>query len=1256
LGSDGAEPPGTREFLVGDGSEIEVNFNGPSVDGLLMHQIKPRSSRWSSVARLFAAILLPGVVLLDTARAEWPDVFDPFRILTLNLQMDSGDWSTVRNDSSLSVEVPAAMWADGESAISVRVRRKAGGALTSGGVTKVALKIDINDLVPGQTWRGLKKLSLENGAEISTLREGLMWNMFRLVSDGGVSGYPLGHASWVRVIVNGEYQGVYVNAEQRDKQFLENRGLYKEGATWLYKVDGNATLEAGITASNSPTYTHLCYTPFTAGPGSGGVECPQPNLESDLPQWVDMQALLSLAAVNAFCGNGDSLVTHDNKNSYAADFLPPTELKRLYFPWDLDTGLSSTTFNIYTGPRGVTEFQEQIIGHYWWRQVYRHVMQDMVNGPLSVASLTAFLDQLEPVLGPALDEDPNAQNDFSDVRSWVTARVANVRQQLGTVLSRPRIDWLACEVVPGAQAILSHTNASGTIYFTVDGTDPRAFGGSVAGSAYSAPLALTNTTHIRARVRDGTNWSALAEATFNAAGHASGLKMTEIMYHPRDLGTNKDGKEYEFIELKNTGALPINLSGYFFEGIDFEFAPGTVIAPGAFVVLVRNAVAFASRYPGVAYHGIYLAGLNKDGEKLRLKNSDGNNIISVEYNDGIPWPLAADGFGWSLVNANPNGNPDDPRNWRASAAVDGSPGAGDPAPPYVVGVVINEVLGHSDSPLEDAIELFNPTTNTVNISGWFLSDDIGDTNGQNATLLKKFQIPNGTTVGPGEFKVFYEADFNAATSPTRFGLSKTGEEVFLASADANGNLTGYIVGADFDAEDTGISFGRVSTSEGVEFVALAEHSFGVSNPANKTEFRTGTGGANSGPSIGPIVINEIMYNPTSNGTEFVELHNLTTSNVDLSGWLMEGTAYTFPPGTAIAAQGFLVLVGSSNVTPAAFRASHNVPAEVPVLSHAFDLQNDGESLRLRKQNPDAGDPAILVDRVRYNNSAPWPVEADGTGLSLERFPSNGFGNEPLNWRTANLGGSPGRTNTFSNQVVVAHGSSWKHHHLGCDLGTAWRSATYTDSSWHSDRAPLGYGQPFLRSILTNRPGTSRPITTYFRKEFVVNDAPGALASLILKVNYDDGFVAWLNGAEVARRSLPGGAVTSDSLASSHEAGGFETVDITAHKGLLATGANVLAIEVHQQSLNDSDLVWDAELSYTTSSVQSPRLLIDGWDSLSGTALRLEATPGQPFIIQYSHDLLLWTDVTNVTGAALPVPAQDAGATNTTHRFYRAVTP
>ena len=64
------------------------------------------------------------------------------------------------------------------------------------------------------------------------------------------------------------------------------------------------------------------------------------------------------------------------------------------------------------------------------------------------------------------------------------------------------------------------------------------------------------------------------------------------MYHPRAEGSN-DGDLYEFIELKNCGTEVVDLSGARLDGgIRFAFAEGTVVAPGAFVVLVADATAF----------------------------------------------------------------------------------------------------------------------------------------------------------------------------------------------------------------------------------------------------------------------------------------------------------------------------------------------------------------------------------------------------------------------------------------------------------------------------------------------------------------------------------------------------------------------------------------------------------------------------------------------------------------------------------------
>ena len=77
------------------------------------------------------------------------------------------------------------------------------------------------------------------------------------------------------------------------------------------------------------------------------------------------------------------------------------------------------------------------------------------------------------------------------------------------------------------------------------------------------------------------------------------MRITEIMYNPAG------GEPYEFVELKNVGALPVDLSLAFFTGIDFTFPRGTVIEPGEFKLLVADFRRFRERYPEPDIHGVY---------------------------------------------------------------------------------------------------------------------------------------------------------------------------------------------------------------------------------------------------------------------------------------------------------------------------------------------------------------------------------------------------------------------------------------------------------------------------------------------------------------------------------------------------------------------------------------------------------------------------------------------------------------------------
>lgn len=420
----------------------------------------------SVLVSVFGAAVL--AVSTPSYAAECLPVFDPLQVLTLNLQfVNPNDWDTIRRDSTFEIEVPARFWADGEdpAGILVSVRRKRGKAIPSeSNPQKVPLKIDINELVDDQKWRDLVKLSLENGGgsfgspyklgDIDVVEEGMAWMIHRFASGPEGYGYviagetPLASAAtcaaWVRLNINGAYRGVYLSAEQRDKQMLRNRGLWTGGSTWFYEQEvGGTLIEEGD--GESPTVTHLCYAPFRP---KKSATCPtpsDPDLATDLNDWVNMQGLLAACAADAIADNGDGLCTH-GQNIFFVDFNPGqvsgSGRPRMYFPWDLDSVFPpGTNGGIYgqINRRGVlqTPYQSIILNHPAFRIQYNTILTNLTNGPLSATNLKTFLDQLEGgALPAALAADPyptitgNIGDYFDKLRTWIEQRIANVQGQV----------------------------------------------------------------------------------------------------------------------------------------------------------------------------------------------------------------------------------------------------------------------------------------------------------------------------------------------------------------------------------------------------------------------------------------------------------------------------------------------------------------------------------------------------------------------------------------------------------------------------------------------------------------------------------------------------------------------------------------------------------------------------------------------------------------------------------------------------------
>ncbi len=186
------------------------------------------------------------------------------------------------------------------------------------------------------------------------------------------------------------------------------------------------------------------------------------------------------------------------------------------------------------------------------------------------------------------------------------------------------------------------------------------------------------------------------------------------------------------------------------------------------------------------------------------------------------------------------------------------------------------------------------------------------------------------------------------------------------------------------------------------------------------------------------------------------------------------------------------------------------------------------------------------------------------------------------------GSSPPPPPPPSNTDGVTRNAGWWYWDNGGSPASTWKTQQTGASGWDSGTGAFGYGESYIRTPVSYGPSTtSRYITTYFTTTTQVTD-PAAVTSMIAEVMYDDGFVAYLNGTEIARANMPTGVPTSTTLATSHEAGNlYTTIDVSARRNLLVAGANVLAVEVHQSAASSSDLVFDMALALGRSAPPPP---------------------------------------------------------------------
>ncbi len=842
---------------------------------------------------------------------------------------------------------------------------------------------------------------------------------------------PYTRSRYYHLYINGQYWGLFQSEERPESRYAASYyGGDNEDYDAIKSGDDNGVIEAvdgyldsyyqlwtevnnGL--SNNEDYFRI------QGLDSDGSVNPELLDDESYTRLLDVDNLIDFMILVFYCGNRDAPLGPPNSSSQPRNLMgfynrvEPDGFQFVAHDGEHNLGVHLTEGVNYDHIDFVTpldtnlELQENC--NPWWlhislmddNQEYRMRFADRVyehffnDGILTPAGATALLEAREEEMSMAVIAESARWGDYV-TKSYAMVRadweniVGQIKNDYINASPNTRTDVVISQIVnagwyPSVEApsfihggaveknySLMMTAATGTIYYTLDGSDPRQVGGVVNPDAnvYTSGITLTESCVVKARAIYNSQWSPLHEADFAVDDIVESLRITEIMYNPVDPNN-------EYIELKNIGVETINLAMVrFTDGINFTF-PSMDIVPGEFIVIVGNQ-SETDISPSIIA-GEYTGSLSNGGEQLVLEDAIGRTIHQFEYND---WYDITDGEGFSLEIIEPTdeelSNWSIKESWRPSTYNGGSPGENIAG--YAPGdIVINELLAHSDQAPNDWVELHNTTDQLIDIGGWFLSDD-----GDDDPNLMKYEIPAGTEIPAGGYIVLNQDEhFGGA-----FAFSENGDEVYLTSAvDGQGQLTGYRQEEDFGASEVHVSFGRYEKSTGeISFVAMDSRTPGT---------------ANSFPKVGPIVISEIMYHhDTDANVEYVELYNDSSSEVDLfdsesNSWsFTEGIECLLPTPTSIPAHSYLVLAKDI----AAFELAY--PGVLALQWDSGRLDNDGEKVEISLPGDlvEGVRQYIRVDRVGYDDISPWPIEADGGGQSLHRKVFNEYGNDVINWQAA----------------------------------------------------------------------------------------------------------------------------------------------------------------------------------------------------------------------------------------------------------------